>query len=185
MAERRIQEAGCSPDNRDRPAAAPHPAAPATGNDAEGLAVPRLHPRDAVAAIIVVPQRGYLLQLRDTRADIFFPGHWGLFGGAIEPGESEENALRRELMEELQFEPPPGTLSYASRLDFDWNRPGCVKNTRAFFKMVLPAARLTSLTLREGADMRVFTPEEVSRLTPVTPYDAFALWLHINRDRIG
>ena len=36
--------------------------------------------------------------------EIFFPDHWGLFGGATEPGESDEQGLRRELMEELTLD---------------------------------------------------------------------------------
>jgi 8-oxo-dGTP pyrophosphatase MutT (NUDIX family) len=145
---------------------------------------PRLHPRDAVAAIIVVERQGYLLQLRDNRPDIFFPDHWGLFGGAIEPGESEEAALRRELAEEIGIDIPPDAVRYVTRIDIDWNRPGCGMKTRAFFEVTLTAERVQSLILQEGADLRVFSPDEIRELR-VTPYDAFGLWLHINRDRIG
>lgn len=145
---------------------------------------PRLHPRDAVAAIIVVERQGYLLQLRDNRPDIFFPDHWGLFGGAIEPGESEEAALRRELAEEIGIDLPPGVARYVTRIDIDWNRPGCGSKTRVFFEITLAAERVRSLVLQEGADLRVFSPDEIRDLR-VTPYDAFGLWLHINRERIG
>ena len=37
---------------------------------------------------------------------IFYPGHWGLFGGAMEPGEAADAALRRELQEELGLAAP-------------------------------------------------------------------------------
>ena len=51
------------------------------------LAEGRLRPADAAAALIVVGADGhYLMQLRDQKAGIFYPGHWGLFGGAIDPG---------------------------------------------------------------------------------------------------
>lgn len=150
-----------------------------------GETAPRLRPADAVAAVIVVPGRGYLLQLRDDRPDIFFPGHWGLFGGAIEPGESEEAALRRELSEEIGLDLAPGGARYFTRVDFDWNRPGCGRTTRAFFEVVLAAETVPSLGLREGADMRVIPADAIETLAPVAPYDAFALWLHINRERIG
>jgi 8-oxo-dGTP pyrophosphatase MutT (NUDIX family) len=145
---------------------------------------PRLHPRDAVAAIIVVERQGYLLQLRDNRPDIFFPDHWGLFGGAIEAGESEEAALRRELAEEIGVDFPPDAVRYVTRIDIDWNRPDCRMKTRAFFEVSLAAERVRSLVLQEGADLRVFSPDEIQNLR-VTPYDAFGLWLHINRERIG
>jgi hypothetical protein len=35
---------------------------------------------DAAAAIIRVEDDGYLMQLRDSRPDIWYPGCWGLFG---------------------------------------------------------------------------------------------------------
>lgn len=146
---------------------------------------PRLHPGDAVAAIIVVPQQGYLLQLRDNRPDIFFPDHWGLFGGGVEPGESEEAALQRELAEEIGIDLPSGAARYVTRIDFDWNRPGCGRTTRAFFEIGLAAEKVETLTLREGAALRVFSRDEIQALARMTPYDAFALWLHMNRERLG
>jgi hypothetical protein len=38
---------------------------------------------DAVAAIIVVEDGRYLLQLRDDIPRIFYPGFWGCFGGGF------------------------------------------------------------------------------------------------------
>src|SRR5690242_7998717 len=52
-------------------------------------------PLGAAAAILVAPDRRYLLQHRDNRPDIWDPDHWGLFGGSIDPGETPEQALAR------------------------------------------------------------------------------------------
>ncbi|WP_372890739.1 NUDIX domain-containing protein [Rhodosalinus sp.] len=41
-----------------------------------------------------------LMQLRDDRPDIAAPGQWGLFGGAVEPGETLVEAAVREFHEE-------------------------------------------------------------------------------------
>ena len=60
-----------------------------------------LLPGDAVAGLILLEDGRYLLQKRDPLPDIFFPDHWGLFGGAVEESESDMEALRRELREEL------------------------------------------------------------------------------------
>ena len=38
-----------------------------------------LRPANAVVAIIVVDETSYLMQLRDQKPNIFYPGHWGLF----------------------------------------------------------------------------------------------------------
>ena len=42
-----------------------------------------LRGEDAVAAIITVEDGRYLMQLRDDIPGIFYPGHWGCFGGAV------------------------------------------------------------------------------------------------------
>src|SRR5271166_6964766 len=72
---------------------------------------------DAVGAIIRVESDGYLMQLRDSKQDIWYPGRWGLFGGAIEPDEDPMGALKRELREELELEIE--TAEFFARIDFD------------------------------------------------------------------
>lgn len=56
-----------------------------------------------VAAILTVRDR-YALQLRDDLPTIPFPGHWGLFGGEVNPGETPIAAIRREVLEELELD---------------------------------------------------------------------------------
>lgn len=53
-----------------------------------------------IASAILVDRRGWLLlQERDDHA-LVSPNQWGLVGGHLEPGESWEDALTRELVEE-------------------------------------------------------------------------------------
>jgi 8-oxo-dGTP pyrophosphatase MutT (NUDIX family) len=53
-----------------------------------------------VGAIIEHPKYGFLLQLRSVD-DPDFPLQWSIFGGSVENGEKDIDALYRELHEEL------------------------------------------------------------------------------------
>jgi len=46
-----------------------------------------------------------LLQLRDNKPEIPYPNTWGTFGGQIEAGEQPEQAVIREIKEELDYQP--------------------------------------------------------------------------------
>jgi 8-oxo-dGTP diphosphatase len=45
-----------------------------------------------------------LLLLRDDKVDIPFPNMWDIPGGRVEEGETPEEAIRREMMEEMSIE---------------------------------------------------------------------------------
>ena len=64
----------------------------------------QLYPGDAVAAMIYTEDGKVLLQKRDNLSTIFYPNYWGFFGGAIDFNETSNEAITRELLEELNFE---------------------------------------------------------------------------------
>lgn len=60
---------------------------------------------EKIAAIIFENDKGeILLYLRDNKPGIPYPNHWDLIGGHVEEGETPEEALIREVKEELDFE---------------------------------------------------------------------------------
>ena len=143
-----------------------------------------LRPGNAVAAVIVVEGQ-YLLQLRDAKHGIFFPAHWGCFGGGVEPGETAEQALARELEEELGARIGTGDMHYFSRFEFGLDFAGLDPIWRIFYEIAISKEQMAGLTLGEGSDMRLFPAAAIlTHQIPLTPYDAFALWLHINRSRL-
>ena len=142
----------------------------------------RLRPGNAAAAIIFLDDGRYLLQLRDNRKGIFFPSHWGLFGGSVEEGEQPADTLRRELEEELGLIVTEPRL--LTRFEFDLAPMGLTRIYREFFEVRLPAAAVPSLRLGEGVAFDAFSREQILALPRLAPYDAFALWFHANDFRL-
>jgi 8-oxo-dGTP diphosphatase len=137
-------------------------------------------PEDAVAAIIIVEGK-YLLQLRDKRPEIYFPNYWGLFGGAVETGESECTALKREIMEELGLEINLKNCLMSFDFDLQMMKFGTFK--RSFYEVELNEKEIKEIRLREGQKYQLFSRNEVLN-RKITPYDAFAIWWHINQDSV-
>jgi 8-oxo-dGTP pyrophosphatase MutT (NUDIX family) len=141
----------------------------------------RLRPGDAAAALIVVGEdERYLMQLRDQKPNIFYPGYWGLFGGAIERGDSPETSLRRELEEELGL--TVETIGYFTEFVFDFEFAGLRRYQRQFFEVRISEKVLPNLVLGEGAKMQAFSAREVLTAPRVVPFDAFAIWMHAARN---
>lgn len=157
---------------------------PSKGSDPRLDRATPLRPGDAAAAILTVGGR-YFLQLRDNIPGIFFPAHWGCFGGGVDAGESTEQAIRRELTEELGLSLAGLDLRFFSRFEFGLEFLGAPKIWRDFYEVELPEDMLAGLVLGEGSDMRLFDPADILMgAIPITPYDSFALWFHINRVRL-
>jgi 8-oxo-dGTP pyrophosphatase MutT (NUDIX family) len=139
----------------------------------------------AAAALILLADGRYVLQLRDNLPTVFFPGHWGAFGGALNPGETPIDALRRELQEELAVGIDGDQVSYVTRLDFDLSFIGQGVIARWFYEVRMTEQQFRSLKLNEGTAVAAFSAEEALTTLRMTPYDKFALWLHWSRDRIS
>jgi 8-oxo-dGTP pyrophosphatase MutT (NUDIX family) len=131
---------------------------------------------DASAAVIRCADGRYLMQLRDRRPDIWYPGCWGCFGGATDPGEDAVQALRRELFEELELR-LEGAPRLFSRLDFDFTPLGYGKGYRTYYLVDIDEQQRAGLVCHEGERMEALSYEQLIGGIPVVPYDAFALHL--------
>lgn len=56
-----------------------------------------------VAMAVLYQNEQFLMQLRDDIPGILYPGCWGLFGGHLEPGETPEVGVTREVEEEISY----------------------------------------------------------------------------------
>jgi G:T/U-mismatch repair DNA glycosylase/8-oxo-dGTP pyrophosphatase MutT (NUDIX family) len=120
-------------------------------------------PREAVRALVLdADDRTLLVQYRRPVGDDTW---WGTPGGGIDPGEGHEEALRRELREEIglhDFE--LGPLLYEHVGEFPWQRV-LYRQTNATY-LVRVHAHEPAATIDLGpegvADVRWWTPEELA-----------------------
>ena len=138
---------------------------------------------DAAAAIILLEDGRYLLQLRDNIESIWYPGHWGCFGGGVDPGEDPVRALRRELREELSFEFTEAR--FFTELEFDLAGLGLDRYYRKYYLVGMTLAEMDGLRLTEGVGLAAFDGDTMLGSLDLSPYDAFALFLHTRGFRIG
>ena len=144
-----------------------------------------LRPAHAVAALLRLSDGRYVMQLRDSHPGIFYPDHWGCFGGAVDPGETPVAALVRELGEELQAAVAPAEVARFTEFTFDFAFAGDGVRVRTYFAVTLPQAGLDGLVLGEGAGLAAFAAETLLAMPRVVPYDAFALWMHHAQRRLA
>lgn len=136
----------------------------------------RLSGSDAAAALILLEDGRYLLQHRDEVPDVWYPGYWGCFGGAVDHGEEPLETLRRELFEELELR--FSEAAFLTRFDFDLTEFGLGRYYRIYYLVRLKETEWHNLVLHEGQDMAAFSIDSILNGLRVTPYDAFALYLH-------
>lgn len=113
-----------------------------------------------IATLILEDQEGKILMyLRDNKETIPFPNHWDLFGGHIEKGESSEQALKREVKEELGIE----LENFYFFREYKCLKGDVVPNIKYVYVAKLPKP-INKLTLHEGQKMQLFSPSEIQDL---------------------
>jgi 8-oxo-dGTP pyrophosphatase MutT (NUDIX family) len=158
----------------------------ATGGQASRYLEPfgPLKPANAAVALIVDEAGRYLVQLRDAKPTIFFPDHWGCFGGALEPGETDEQCLAREIDEEIGLDLAQCAVRHFTTFTFDFGFAGGSVIHRAFFEVTANSAQLATLALNEGRAKDLFAgPDLLAK--QVVPYDRFAIWMHCYRQELS
>lgn len=120
------------------------------------------NPPIEVAIAILFRGHDFLMQLRDDVPNIVYPGHWGLFGGHLEPGETPEIAVVREVIEEIGYKisDPVKFGVYAD--DYPQGELRSKRVVRHVFAASIDV-NLSDLTLMEGWDMNFLNQTDIER----------------------
>ncbi len=106
-------------------------------------------------AILIINKKGEVLQmLRDDKPTIQYPNTWVSIGGQVEAGESFEEAIVREVYEELEIQ----LDSFDLFKIYEWP-----EKTEAIF-IAHSDLDPSSINLHEGQKIEFFSEEELRKL---------------------
>lgn len=106
-----------------------------------------------IAVAVITQNACMLIQLRDDDPNIVAPGCWGLFGGHIEVNETPNEAVLRELHEEIGWKP--------KEINF-WFKYETDEYSINVFKVNLNVD-IKKLNLYEGQDVKLATYSELRK----------------------
>ena len=112
-----------------------------------------------IAQVLLFDRNGRLLiYLRDNKSDIPFPDHWDFFGGHLENGETPDQALVREVGEELGL----ALKDWKFFRTYVCTEGDAYPNVKYIYWSRIDQA-VDELTLREGRMLKSIEPEERSQ----------------------
>ena len=117
-----------------------------------------------VAAILQDPQERVLLQQRDSTPGLPFAGYWSMPGGKVKNGETPEEAIRRELLEEIELEAH-------LRLWKVYERPGPGVTIVQYVYVGEVDQEVSCLAVNEGQALRYVDSHELSELPIAYGFD--------------
>ena len=123
------------------------------------------------AGAIIFIKNKYLLQLRENKKNIYFPGFWGVFGGLLEKNEGFEKGLEREVKEETNLNVKASKMILSNNFRFlDYK----IRYRMYFECKVLDKSKIN---LNEGRDFKFYSFKELRKLQ-IVPLDLAAIHYH-------
>ena len=100
-----------------------------------------------VVVCLIYRDKQLLLQLRDKKKNIIYPGKWGYFGGNVKIGETHLQAVKREMFEELNIK----NFKHLKFIRFFFD----TKTNSFFYIYILKLSE--NVLQKEGSDFALFT----------------------------
>jgi len=129
-----------------------------------------------VSAVIYTTDGRYLMQLRDDKPGLALRNHWAFFGGEVDHGEAPEEAILREVEEELTFRANNCCWFHEAVYILPLHGRNVVR--KAYYLIEIKPEEVDSMVLCEGAGFKLMTVSEILTLNCVAPWDLSVVLLH-------
>jgi 8-oxo-dGTP pyrophosphatase MutT (NUDIX family) len=120
-------------------------------------------PTDRIAARAIVFDPDEQILLVHFRQPHALAGWWATPGGALDPGETHEEGLRRELLEEAGIEAPIGPCVWTRVHAFEWG-PHFIRQIERYYVVRVESDRVApqvDLAAEDVAEIRWWTLAEL------------------------
>jgi 8-oxo-dGTP diphosphatase len=114
-----------------------------------------------VSALLTDQQGKLVIQLRDDKPGLLFPAHWATLGGAIENGETPDQAMGRELEEEVEPAPP---VTFWRYFEHHYHVRGEKRMVANHVYVGQLSCALEDIKLYEGQRLAAFAAHEIDSL---------------------
>src|SRR5512145_492915 len=132
-----------------------------TGRKTTGVRT-KMAERPRTVSIFLKNAAGQVLaQLRDDKPSILFPNCWSTLGGAIEDGETPDEAARRELTEEVEICPP---LEFWRLFEHQFQVGETLVNVDIYAYIGEIETEVADIRLHEGQRVEYLSAEAIDRL---------------------
>lgn len=128
--------------------------------------------KQASKIILINPEKQILLYLRDNKPSIPYPGWWDLFGGGIEENETPEQAIIREIKEEIDIEVKE--IKYLSKVIVPKHDLNPETSCNFVFKGLINCSK-NKIDLKEGQKLNYFKLQDLHNLKFPHPWLDFIL----------
>ena len=113
--------------------------------------------KEGTVVIILNSVNKFLLQLRDNKPGIEFPGKWSLFGGGMETGETPTECIIREIKEEINLQVAQEEIIYFK----EYKLENEIIHTFVFKTNLSPSKEIQ---LNEGQKAELFSRQQLEKL---------------------